>query len=224
MLEHSQLNTAVELSLLLLDHFINAKEEVDEKNLGILLSIFSRFPHTRDNVVRSYILKCISWSSLPSNNDQGHPSLHDAFARYYYQLKDYEMAQKHFLRGAQPKEFGQMLHEWSQSSSERDRDLYLASSVLQYLCLTNLKDARILYKEFIENYKIPQTHLTTFLCFLLKTLRRDAYPLFQLLRDRYSHTLYRDPLFFKYLEIIAKEFYGVEPPQDFFSTLFKSFM
>eukprot|EP01126_Amoeba_proteus_P004467 TRINITY_DN1148_c0_g2_i6.p1 TRINITY_DN1148_c0_g2~~TRINITY_DN1148_c0_g2_i6.p1 ORF type:complete len:118 (+),score=12.17 TRINITY_DN1148_c0_g2_i6:311-664(+) len=59
MLEHSQLNTAVELSLLLLDHFINAKEEVDEKNLGILLSIFSRFPHTRDNVVRSYILKCI---------------------------------------------------------------------------------------------------------------------------------------------------------------------
>lgn len=46
-----------------------------------------------------------SWSSRPSNNNQGNETLHNSFAQFYWKLHDFEQAQKHFLRGNTPKEY-----------------------------------------------------------------------------------------------------------------------
>lgn len=45
-----------------------------------------------------------SWSSLPENNNQGNELLHNSFAQFYWNVKDYSQAEKHFLRGSIPQE------------------------------------------------------------------------------------------------------------------------
>lgn len=50
-------------------------------------------------------LNVVSWSSLPSNNQQGDTRLHDAFAREYHQAGNFPIAEQHYLRGNNPKEY-----------------------------------------------------------------------------------------------------------------------
>jgi hypothetical protein len=78
-----------------------------------------------------------------------------------------------------------------------ERDLLLCRSVLQYLCVGNLRDANFVFTTAQEKNAslFPSTPLMRFMDFLLKTLERDALPLFKTLRSKYKPSLDRDPSF-----------------------------
>jgi len=138
------------------------------------------------------------------------------------------MAEKHYLRGSDPIGYARMILKWINKEDTSEIDLFIARAVLQYLCLSNLKDANVVFGEFLNLTRV-NTKLVEFLQFLVKTLERDAYPLFKLLREKYAPSLQRDPTFDQYLSLIGKVFFGVEPPNQgglgsIFSTLMKSFM
>lgn len=67
---------------------------------------------------------------------------------------------------------------------------------LKRLCsLKDLKNANILFDTIRVKVPTLDTPLMNFTNFLLQTLQRDAGPLFQTLRQKYSSALSRDPLF-----------------------------
>lgn len=84
----------------------------------------------------------------------------------------------------------------------------------RYLSLGNLRDANILMDEIkkqVESKKLefPKSDLMQFINYLLQTLLRDAFPLFNMLRSNYKSTLDREPAFNELLDEIAEKFYGV---------------
>lgn len=76
----------------------------------------------------------------------------------------------------------------------------------RYLCLGNLKDANIVYDEFIRLHgsQLHASPLLNFLRFLLLTLERDAFPLFDVLRKKYRPSIERDPQFSQVWRTITK--------------------
>jgi hypothetical protein len=199
MLNHSQFNNGVELALILIEHFTNNKVEINEESIDKILEIYSCFPKltpykkedTPDPMYRRFVKTVINWSSLPSNNNQGDPLLHDAFAAAYRASGNYAIAEQHYLRGNIPKEFAAMLIEQGLGNSEEKLDFLVAKAVFQYLCLSNLKDANILFttvKELdIENI-LSNSQLIAYLNYLLQTLEyQDAYPLAKILLDTYKY-------------------------------------
>ena len=98
MLQHGQSNEGSELAVLLLTHYKDAPVSPSPAALEPLIKIFKAFPDSTDpNLRRSFVKAAVSWSSSPSNNDQGAPELHDAFAEFYAK-NDKALAEKHFLR------------------------------------------------------------------------------------------------------------------------------
>lgn len=93
-----------------------------------------------------------------------------------------------------------------------------SDNFVRYLCLSNIKDAVILYQKFVELTSID-TPLSHYVKFLLETVqcvlhpsvstrhrhaihsshltRHDAGPLFEMLNRRYQPSLSRDPTFEK---------------------------
>ncbi len=110
-------------------------------------------------------------------------------------MKDYEVAQRHYLRSNDPEGFSAMLCQWGDEVYPSEKDLLITRAVLMYLCLQNLKDANIIYSLFKNRYPTLDTPLFNYTRFLLLTLERDALPLFDLLRNTYQKSLQRDPTF-----------------------------
>jgi len=101
-----------------------------------------------------------------------------------------------------------------------------------YLSLSNLRDANIFFSEITKQIK-SRTPLLNYVYFLLLTLERNAYPLFEILRQKYSPSLSRDSSFPQYLHCIAQVFYKVKPQGgggatngfgNLFSDIFKNFL
>jgi len=224
MLKNNQLHSATELALLLLDHYKDNKVPLDSEIIENIIQIATRYPADNDqNARRKFIKTAINWTSSPDNNDQGDLRLHNAFAKIYHSEKDYETAERHYLRGSDTIAFCEMILESTTTPTELD--IVIAKAVLQYLCLSNLKDANLLFNFFTE--RIPNNNLILFLKLLLKTLQRDALNLLRYLRKNFAKELEKDPTFNQYLDIIEKIYYGVETNQGLggiISTLMKSFM
>jgi len=221
MLKHGQFNNGVELALLLFDHFKNNQISANQETIDSILEIYSLFPLSlTDPVYRRFVKTAMNWSSSASNNQQGDPRLHNAFALVYAQAKDNEKAEQHYLRGDNPKAFAEFL--FSRSEPNVELDIIVARAIFQYLCLSNLKDANILYSTIMElgPEKLSTSNLITFLKYLLQTLERDAYPLSKLLQERYALSIKRDPNFEKYMDMINKIYFNVDNSQKGFGALF----
>lgn len=196
MLEHNEINSGSDLALLLVDDYISKHVEPTEENIAPLLKIFAAYK--KDLHPRKFIFmrKCIEWSSREDNNNQGHPLLHNTFAKYFASLEEYESAQNHFIRGSDPEAYAEILIEWAKTGYPSEFDLYIARAVLMYLCLSNLKDANIVFEKYVQlQDKEIDTPLLHFIMFLLLALERDALPLFDLLRQKYKKSISRDPSF-----------------------------
>eukprot|EP01130_Rhizamoeba_saxonica_P019325 TRINITY_DN9969_c0_g1_i1.p1 TRINITY_DN9969_c0_g1~~TRINITY_DN9969_c0_g1_i1.p1 ORF type:complete len:280 (-),score=62.45 TRINITY_DN9969_c0_g1_i1:26-844(-) len=199
MLEHERKEEANDLGDLLIEHFEKSNTNPDEKHIGYILQIFEKMGEI-DQFNQNFIRKSIIWSSNEINNDQGSPVLHLQYARAYANQDAVNLAVNHFLRSDNPEEFAQYL------LSKKDTEL-LVESVLQYICLKNLKDANIIYQ--IYTNESDETPLLQFTGYLLRTLERDAYPLLELLREKYAEYLNVES-FGKYLDLIGKLYYGVD--------------
>jgi len=240
MLKANQSTCASELGQMLLKLYSDSHVKADTSAVESVTRIASLFP-AGDQGKISLLKSALKWSvaegAAANNNNttkQGDPNLHAQLAKAYYEADEYPYAQKHYLKSNQPKEFGQMLIDWANEGYSSERDLYIARAVLMYLSLSNLRDANVIYQIFTNSLQPNQfTPLLHYLKFLLLTLERDAYPLFDVLRQKYKPSLSRDPSFSPYLDHIAQIYYRVKPPTpaggpagfgNLFSDLFKSFM
>eukprot|EP01130_Rhizamoeba_saxonica_P015087 TRINITY_DN6704_c0_g1_i1.p1 TRINITY_DN6704_c0_g1~~TRINITY_DN6704_c0_g1_i1.p1 ORF type:complete len:280 (-),score=54.48 TRINITY_DN6704_c0_g1_i1:74-913(-) len=225
MIEHKQIAEAIELANLLIDHFNNSEAEVNQKNIGYILKVFLAMDFINTNNQR-FIRGAIQWSSNEENNNQGSEHLHNEFARVYARQKNFDSAQNHYIRGTLPEECAEMLIEWSDSGYQSEKDLYITRAVLGYMCLKKLDDANIVYTIYTEATGIVSP-LINYVKYLILTLQHYDYPVFEELREKYTISIKRDPIFTKYLDILAKSYYGVVKKQTgmggLINTLMQSF-
>lgn len=189
---HNEFNSGADFALMFIDFLKENNEVPNDENIDLIIKIFDNFKVDNPRKI-SFIRNAVDWSSNKENNDQGHPKLHNTFAMYFNNLGDYETAQKHFIRGSIPEEFAKMLKKWSPETV----DIELCESILMYLCLENLKDANILYDTVVSSLSKEELDypLIRFCSYLLRTLERDALPLFKELRLRYKSHLDSEPKF-----------------------------
>jgi len=230
-LTHHHWNEGTELALLLLSTYNQLHTKVTQESLEPIIKMSSLYDGNSEdaNTAKQSLLQAaIKWTAAEGENKQGEPVLHNLCAESYWRQGSHAKAQKHFLRGNQPELFAQMLAEWACSPSllPNERDLLLARGVLKYLCFGNLKDANILFETVLKLIPdFPQTPLINFVRFLLLTLERDAYPLFDMLRQKYKPSLDHDPSLHQYLGHIGQVFFNVKPAggnsfNDFLKSLF----
>jgi len=103
----------------------------------------------------------------------------------------YPDAQRHFLEASAPAAFAELLLVWAARGLAGERDLFLARAVLQLLCMGNMRDANAVHEAFLAGSAAIDSPLAHFLKFLLKTLERDARPLFEMLVDKYGKAIDR---------------------------------
>lgn len=168
-------------------------------------------------LVDKFIARAIEWSKAEHAGSfaVGEPGFHHIAAKMKVKCGDLEGANDHYVKAQQPQEFAAFLYGWAQRGYANERDLFLCRAVLELLVLENLKDANLLWESFnailISKKEPLDTPLFHYTGFLLKTLERDAYPLFQVLREKYAPVIASDPTFVQYLDKIAHLFFGVAP-------------
>jgi len=214
MLSHEHFNEGTELANLLMATYNETHTPVDETSLDPIKKIFALYKG-KDAGKESFMKAAIKWTATEGENKQGHTQLHDLLAESYYQEKEFGKASKNFLRGGSPERFAEMITEWCKEVYPSEQDLLVARAVLQYLCLSNLRDANIVYQRFLKlNPHFPQTPLINYIRFLLMTMEHDAYPVFDMLRKRYKPSIDRDSSLEQYLDIIAQVYFKVAPQQQ----------
>jgi len=224
MLSHSHFNEGTELGLLLVNIYNETHTKVDSSSLEPLIQIFGLY-NKADAGRESFMKGCLKWSISEGANKLGEPMLHRLMAEAYAKEKEYGKASKHFIRSNDVGRFSEVLSDWSKEVYASERDLVIARAVLQLLAAGNLKDANIVYKSFLNlNSNFPQTPLMNYLRYLLMTMERDAYPLFDVLRKKYEPSLCRDPSFDQFLDQIAQVFFNVRPQTPGMGNLFGDLM
>jgi len=231
MLGAKQTTCASELAQMLVKLFIEDHVKVDSSSIETVSKMANLFPPGDPGKI-SFLKAALKWSGVEGSHKEGEPNLHTLLARAYDEAGEYGYAQKHYLKSHSANEFGKMLIAWASEGYPTERDLYIARAVFMYLSLSNLRDANVVYQVFVQSLQPNQiTPLINYLRFLLLTLERDAYPLFDVLRKKYKPSLSRDPSFLQYLDHIAQVFYKVKPAAtsapafgNFISDLFKNLL
>ncbi|KAH9251085.1 hypothetical protein BASA81_010984 [Batrachochytrium salamandrivorans] len=232
-LERNQVNSGSELARDYIELVTNSstdaagKQQYDNSVTG-LLEIDLQFAREENMSTeeglrerKRFLKLAIEYTAAKGPWPQGEPELHLNFARMGLKEKNLLEATKHYVHANKVDEFSDVLVAWASTGPESERDLYLARGVLQLLCYENLGDANLLNVKFRKDCSgLEITPLLRFVDFLLRTLERDAYPLFQVLRQKYAPSIARaqqpnapNP-FDMYLDKIALVFYGVQPPKS----------
>ncbi|KAG8372810.1 hypothetical protein BUALT_Bualt12G0105800 [Buddleja alternifolia] len=162
--------------------------------------------------------RSVSWSIEFGAHRNGSPEIHDMIADYIYsESPEVDMAKVsyHFVRGKDPKKFALTLVNFMGKCYPGEDDLAVARAVLMYLSLGNLRDANVLMDEMKKQVQFreidfPRSELMQLINYLLKTLQRDALPLFNMLRQRYKSSIDREPMFHELFDEVANKFYGVQ--------------
>jgi len=165
---------------------------------------------------KQFIQTVSDWAdSLPGS---GTPRIHNAFAQTYDANKDYYSAEKHYLKGSNNRAYVEMLLKSLTLAPKAEYDLFIARTVLRYVFVQKLDQAEDSLYFFLSRVpSLERTPLISFLFFMLKAIQTKSQAIFQLLRQKYAVALSRDPSFEKYLQQIAKLYFGINvPPQGGF--------
>ncbi|KAL6123834.1 hypothetical protein ACLB2K_076351 [Fragaria x ananassa] len=165
----------------------------------------------------SFLKAAIKWSAKFGAPRAGAPEIHVMLANYmYFESPEVDMVRvaQHFVRGNNPKEFACTLVHFMGKCYPGEDDVAIARAVLMYLALGNLRDANVLMDEIkmqveAKQLEFPKSDLMQFINFLLETMLRDAFPIFNMLRSNFKSSLDREPSFHELLDEIAEKFYGV---------------
>ncbi|KAL8511427.1 hypothetical protein ACS0TY_018002 [Phlomoides rotata] len=187
---------------------------------------------TREEGCSSFLKAAIKWSIESGAHRTGSSEIHDMLADYLYsESPELDMAKVsyHFVRGKDPTKFASTLVNFMGKCYPGEGDLAVARAVFMYLALGNLRDANVLVDEIKKQVQyrdgdFPRSELMQFINYLLKTLQRDALPLFNMLRERYKSSIDREPIFNELLDEVAEKFYGVQRKNNMpgmFGELFK---
>lgn len=243
LLRSGHLTAGTELALLLADSLETGRVEKDEGSKAVVLEVsaamstFAAGDEASKNVKAEaaknharFLKACIAWSTLKrcGQHERGDPDLHHLAAKAKVAMGDLPGASTHYLHARQPKEFALFLFQWSTLGYANERDLFLAKVVLQLLALENLQDANTVHSAFLallvmKKTPLKSTPLSNFVAFLLKTVERDAFKLFQVLCTKYQPALRRDPSFQAYLDRISEIYFGVKPQKTGIQAMMEMF-
>lgn len=239
MLEKAQVNAGSELARDFIELLTSSSISNYEENVKELLQLDAKFAKeenmTQEEGVRErkrFLKLALEYTAARGSWKQGEPDLHLNAARLALKEKNLPEATKHYLHANRVDEFSDVLVAWASNGPESERDLYLARGVLQLLCFENLRDANALNTKFRKDcVGLETTPLLRFISYLLRTLERDAYPLFQMLRQKYASSIARaqqpnggGSQFDMYLDKIALVFYNVQPPKSGMANMMESLM
>lgn len=172
--------------------------------------------------------KSIEYSSKYGLYPGGHPDLNKRSAAANVKIGNLVAANNNFVFAEDPENFAKFLVNWAQVGTKSNadntndpllahsnRDLYIARAVFQLLCVENVRDANKIYAIFVKQTNID-TPLIRFLGFLLKTVQRDAAPLYKMLLQKYDTTLKRGNFlkptsFNQYLMKIGEIYFNMRP-------------
>ena len=130
-----------------------------------------------DNIDKPhYLTSGLKWSS--SGSPVGHPRLHQHIAYGLWQMRKYPEARQHFLQSSDGQGCGHMLVEFHQRRGfNSELDLFIAQTVLQYLCLKKLIEAANVFRTYTKSHPNikcdpPFSHpLLNFLWLLLVSIK-----------------------------------------------------
>ncbi|XP_050208742.1 protein GET4 [Mercurialis annua] len=187
---------------------------------------------TRVECCSSFLRASIKWSAEFGAPKSGSPELHAMLAEYLFSESpelDMTRITYHFVRGNDPTKFASILVSFLGKCYPGEDDLAIARAILMYLAMGNLRDANCLMDEVKKqvestNHELPKSDLIQLVTYLLPTLQRDAFPLFNMLRASYKSSINREPVFGELLDEIAEKFYGIQrrnPLQGMFGDIFK---
>ena len=105
-----------------------------------------------DNIDKPhYLTSGLKWSS--NGSSVGHPRLHQHIAYGLWQMRKYPESRQHFLQSSDGQGCGHMLVEFHQRRGfNSELDLFIAQTVLQYLCLKKLLEAANVFRTYTKNH------------------------------------------------------------------------
>ena len=172
---------------------------------------------------KRFLKAALEFSVAKGPWELGEPRLHDAAASNAISASEWNPAMKHLMQAQVPTKAAAVVVQGSRGASASELELRVTMFVLQFLALENLRDANLFFtacKTEAGARIDPHSPLMTFCALLLKTLERNAYPLFQQLRTKYRSELDRGARggvnFDNYLDRIALVFYNVQPARTGF--------
>jgi hypothetical protein len=202
-----------DLAMLAVDAFRAGNEKPSNPQLETLRKLACAFPAGSEDTQLQFLKHALKWTIEKGPNPEGAQQLQLELARLALRKKDFAAANKHFIRSQAPEEHSALLCDLFKESMPKDADVFVAKSVLQYLCVEDLKSANLLFANMKAFCKAAlDSPLTNFIGFLLKTVERDATQLFQLLRGKYAISLARDASLNAYLDRIGELYFGLKAP------------
>ncbi|KAG8191155.1 hypothetical protein JTE90_016668 [Oedothorax gibbosus] len=232
---HSQHNSGSDLSVLLINVFNESEVPVTDElmdKLGTLFSMMLPDSPERNN----FLTTALKWSSKNREDSPtfGHPRLHQSVALTLWKEKNYQQSRYHFIHSTDGDNCASMLIEYHITEGyPSEVDLFIAQTVLQYLCLKNKSTASTAFHAYTEKhpavtsgfpYLLP---LLNFLQFLLQAIEREKLAYFAVLCEKYQPSLQRDPTYSEYVDRIGQLFFGLTPPPKqqggLFGNLLQSF-
>eukprot|EP01080_Neovahlkampfia_damariscottae_P000794 gene794-9044_t len=240
-IEKQQYKLANDLAVDLLEVFEKAEYKTTtqvipkkEKStpVDLLQEMISKYPSKGDYsyLKLDFLNLCIKWSTkiLPQkSNDiqKGVPSFHYILAQEYFKKNDYINAHKHFSRANSPEAHASMIFDWSLTGESSEKELFITRALLQLLCVSTAKESKIFFEEYLKLHSEvddsfnSKTPLFNFCKFLIMSVEKNNFELFEMLKEKYEFQLQRDSSFEKYLKGIASEHFGVTQSEGGFASL-----
>jgi len=222
LLQHGQINAAAELAKLVVSTRTNQEGKCSAARIGEIVELSKLFPKGAEEAQLSILKAALKWFEQTAAKEQDSTQmvepLHHQLARVCWNKQDYGAASRHYLRADAAEEHATMVLEWAAKGTPSELDLFLCRTVLQYCCLGDLRSANA----FLDSARAKlgpratamDTPLMHFIGFLLRTLERDAAPLFLMLRQKYAISLARDATFAHYLDQIGNRFFKLRGASD----------
>lgn len=216
---HQEVASGVDLAKLFVESLTQAEAGPEETRFQRLSKLYQLIPC--DNIDKPhYLATCLKWSSS-SSGAVGHPRLHQHLAYSLWQSKQYSEARQHFLHSQDGQGCGSMLVEFHLTRGfGSELDLFIAQTVLQYLCLKKSLAASTAFLAYTaEHPKIgggppySSLPLLNFVWFLLLSIQTSqSLAVYSVLCEKYKQALERDPQYLEYLDKIGQHFFGVPAP------------
>lgn len=215
---HQETASGVDLAKLYVETLTQAEAGPEEARFQRLAKLYQLIPG--DNVDKPlYLSTCLKWSSK-DNSPVGHPRLHQHLAYTLWQNKQYPEARQHFLQSSDGEGCGSMLVEFHLTRGySSELDLFIAQTVLQYLCLKKSIAASTAFLAYTtEHPRIGSgppypNPLLNFIWFLLLSIQTSqSLSVYSILCEKYKLAIEKDPQYLEYLDKIGQHFFGVPAP------------
>jgi len=218
---HKEVASGTDLAKLYVDTLNQAEAAPEEIHFQRISKLYQLIPC--DNVDKPvYLSACLKWSNT-DGTPVGHPRLHQHIAYALWQAKQYPESRQHFLHSQDGLGCGHMLIEFHLGKGfSSELDLFIAQTVLQYLCLKKSLPAAAAFHAYTSDHPTLKesqgppfsSHpLLNFIWFLLLSIQTSqSLAIYTVLCEKYKQVIDRDPQYLEYLDKIGQHFFGVPAP------------